>query len=185
MIYIVVYAGMVDTVGMRELRQNPAPVLRAVEAGNEVTISVNGRPVHASCRWRTRRGSMASAPRGFTLPPWTRSGNPNCEAPEKKTRLTTPGRRRALVDTSVLVATDADLSGLACQISAVSYAELHFGVHGARDDETRLARQHRLTLIQATYGHGIAFTDETAHHYGLLCGRLNSKAAARGEERWT
>jgi prevent-host-death family protein len=45
MIYIVVYAGAVDTVGMRELRQNPAPVLRAVEAGNEVTVSVNGRPV--------------------------------------------------------------------------------------------------------------------------------------------
>jgi len=30
---------------MRELRQNPAPVLRAVEAGAEVTVSVNGRPV--------------------------------------------------------------------------------------------------------------------------------------------
>lgn len=30
---------------MRELRQNPAPVLRAVEAGAEVTVSVNGRAV--------------------------------------------------------------------------------------------------------------------------------------------
>jgi toxin FitB len=29
-----------------------------------------------------------------------------------------------------------------------------------------------LTLIEAIYGHGIAFTDEVAHHYGLLCGRL-------------
>jgi prevent-host-death family protein len=35
----------VDKVGMRQLRQNPAPVLRAVEAGNEVTVSVSGRPV--------------------------------------------------------------------------------------------------------------------------------------------
>lgn len=74
----------------------------------------------------------------------------------------------------MLVAADADLSGLVCQISAVSYAELHFGVHAA-DDETRLGRQHRLTLIQATYGHGVAFTDETAHHYGLLCGRLKQR----------
>jgi toxin FitB len=73
------------------------------------------------------------------------------------------------------VAADADLSGLACQISAVSYAELHFGVHAAGDEEARLARQHRLTLIQATYGHGVAFTDETAHHYGLLCGRLKQR----------
>jgi len=34
-----------DTVGVRELRQNPAPVLRAVQGGAEVTVSVNGRPV--------------------------------------------------------------------------------------------------------------------------------------------
>jgi prevent-host-death family protein len=32
-------------VGMRELRQNPAPVLRAVEEGAEVTVLVNGRAV--------------------------------------------------------------------------------------------------------------------------------------------
>ena len=30
---------------MRELRQNPAPVLRAVESGAEVTVLVNGRAV--------------------------------------------------------------------------------------------------------------------------------------------
>jgi len=71
-----------------------------------------------------------------------------------------------------LVADDVDLSGLVCQISAVSYAELHFGVQSASSDKVRLARQHRLTLIQATYGHGLAFTDDTAHHYGLICGRL-------------
>lgn len=32
-------------VGMRELRQNPAPVLREVESGGEVTVLVNGRAV--------------------------------------------------------------------------------------------------------------------------------------------
>lgn len=77
-----------------------------------------------------------------------------------------------MLDTSVLVADDVDLSGLVCQISAVSYAELHFGVQAATGKAVRLARQHRLTLIQATYGHGLPFTDDTAHHYGLLCGRL-------------
>lgn len=39
------YARVMDTVGMRELRQNPATVFRAVEAGNEVRVSVSGRPV--------------------------------------------------------------------------------------------------------------------------------------------
>lgn len=45
MIYIGGYAVAMTDVGMRELRQNPAPVLRAVEGGEEVTVSVNGRPV--------------------------------------------------------------------------------------------------------------------------------------------
>lgn len=89
--------------------------------------------------------------------------------------MTTPGPRRVILDTSILVAPDADLSGLVCQISSVSYAELHFGVHGAPDDKARLSRQHRLTMIQSVYGHGIAFTDDTAHHYGLLCARLRAQ----------
>lgn len=86
-----------------------------------------------------------------------------------------------ILDTSILVAPDADLSGLLCQISSVSYAELHYGVHGAPDDNARLSRQHRLTMIQSIYGHGIAFTDDTAHYYGLLCGRLRAQGrSARG-----
>ena len=89
--------------------------------------------------------------------------------------MTTPGFERVILDTSILVATDADLSGLVCQISSVSYAELHFGVHAAPDENARLNRQHRLTMIQSVYGRGIAFTDNTAHHYGLLCGRLRAQ----------
>ncbi len=96
----------------------------------------------------------------------------SCVARAGKTSLATPGFKRVILDTSLLVAADADLSGLVCQISSVSYAELHFGVQGAPDDNARLSRQHRLTMIQSVYGHGIAFTDDTAHHYGLLCGRL-------------
>lgn len=34
-----------DQVGVRELRQNPTPALRAVEAGAEVAVTVNGRVV--------------------------------------------------------------------------------------------------------------------------------------------
>ena len=89
--------------------------------------------------------------------------------------MATPGGRRAILDTSVLIAPNADLSGLVCQISAVSYAELHFGVQAAIDETARLSRQHRLTMIQSVYGHGIAFTDDTAHHYGLLYGRLRAQ----------
>ncbi len=45
MIYISAYNGFMTDVGMRELRQNPAPVLREVEGGAEVTVVVNGRAV--------------------------------------------------------------------------------------------------------------------------------------------
>jgi prevent-host-death family protein len=45
MIYISAYTGFMTDVGMRELRQNPAPVLREVEGGAEVTVVVNGRAV--------------------------------------------------------------------------------------------------------------------------------------------
>ncbi len=89
--------------------------------------------------------------------------------------MATPGSRRVILDTSFLVASDANLSDLVCQISSVSYAELHYRVQGAHDDSARLSRQHRLTMIQSVYGHGIAFTDDTAHHYGLLCGRLRAQ----------
>jgi hypothetical protein len=48
-----------------------------------------------------------------------------------------------LLNTSVPVASDADLSGLVCQISSVSYAELHFGVHAAPDDGARRVCRRR------------------------------------------
>ena len=50
---------MMTTVGLRELRQHASDLLRRAEAGEEVTISVAGRPsvrlVPVSPRrWRTR-----------------------------------------------------------------------------------------------------------------------------------
>jgi prevent-host-death family protein len=35
---------LVDTVGLRELRQSASELVRRVEAGEEITISVAGRP---------------------------------------------------------------------------------------------------------------------------------------------
>ena len=94
----------------------------------------------------------------------------NCILLVRKTSLP-PESSRVILDTSIFVASDANLADLICQISPVNYAELHFGVYGAPDDSARLSRQHRLTTIQSLYGHAIAFTDDTAHHHGLFCGR--------------
>jgi prevent-host-death family protein len=45
MIYMCNNVASMDEVGIRELRQNPGPVLRAVEAGGEVIVSISRRPV--------------------------------------------------------------------------------------------------------------------------------------------
>jgi prevent-host-death family protein len=35
---------MVDTVGVRELRQNASELIRRAESGEEITVAVSGRP---------------------------------------------------------------------------------------------------------------------------------------------
>lgn len=45
MVYISSTLHAMTEVGMRELRQNPAPVLRQVADGAEVTVMVSGRAV--------------------------------------------------------------------------------------------------------------------------------------------
>ena len=56
---------------------------------------------------------------------------------------------RGLLDTSVLIAEDAtDLPDEAA-ISTASLAELHFGVHLAKDDRTRAHRLRRLAEIES------------------------------------
>lgn len=50
------YCGVVESVGLRELRQNASEIVRRVEAGATVTITVSGRP--------------AAVLRGATAPAW-------------------------------------------------------------------------------------------------------------------
>ena len=57
---------------------------------------------------------------------------------------------RALLDTSVLIGTDAP-EGLEGAISAAAPAELHFGVLAAHDSDERARRAQRLGVIEATF----------------------------------
>ena len=120
------------TIPQKELRNNVGDVLRRAEAGEELTITVAGRPVAGWDRPQT---------------PWVPSAQlADCGDPAGSTleddlegwaaSWSTPGRRRAavLLDTSVLIAgTRAPADEAA--ISVVSLAELHFGVLVATDDE--------------------------------------------------
>lgn len=58
---------------------------------------------------------------------------------------------RAVLDTSVLIGGDGIPGGVMSSISAVSIAELHFGLLVAADDDTRASRATRLGLLEARY----------------------------------
>ena len=72
---------------------------------------------------------------------------------------------RGLLDTSVVIGgTPADLPEQAA-ISAATLAELHFGVHLAKDEATRSLRLRRLTEIEARFA-ALPVDDVVARAYG-------------------
>ena len=79
--------------------------------------------------------------------------------------MTTPGR--GILDTSVVIASDvAPLPGL-LSISAVTLAELHFGVLVARSPQARAERLRRLSVLQRRFD-ALPLDEEVAASYGLL-----------------
>nr|WP_246345860.1 PIN domain-containing protein [Conexibacter arvalis] len=79
-----------------------------------------------------------------------------------------------MLDTSVLIAGEP-LRGIEGAISAVSLAELHFGLLVARDDDERARRAQRLGVVEATFD-PIPLDAAVAREWG----RLSSAVSARG-----
>ena len=78
------------------------------------------------------------------------------------------GRRvKALLDTSVLIATDVPSLDGELAISSASIAELHFGVMVTADDATRAERLRRLTMLQRSFD-SLPIDDRVAASYGRL-----------------
>ncbi len=74
---------------------------------------------------------------------------------------------RGLLDTSVVIAVEvADLPNEAA-ISAATLAELHFGVHLAKDESTRALRLRRLTEIESRFA-ALPIDEAVARAYGEL-----------------
>ncbi len=74
---------------------------------------------------------------------------------------------RGLLDTSVVIATEASQLPEEAAISAVTLAELHFGVHLAKDDEARALRVRRLTEIESRFA-ALPIDEPIARAYGEL-----------------
>jgi predicted nucleic acid-binding protein len=74
---------------------------------------------------------------------------------------------RALLDTSVVIATDiGELEG-ELAISSATLAELHFGVLVARNPSTRAERLRRLSLLQRQFD-ALPLDDAVAASYGEI-----------------
>jgi predicted nucleic acid-binding protein len=74
---------------------------------------------------------------------------------------------RVLLHTSVLLGAEPDLGEADVAISAISLAELHFGVLVARTGEVRAERLRRLGLIEKTFD-ALPVDDAVAREYGRL-----------------
>lgn len=75
---------------------------------------------------------------------------------------------RALLDTSVLIASAADAGASlpeSAAISVITLGELRAGVSRARDDVTRAARQAHLTAVRAAFA-PLLVDESVAEHYG-------------------
>jgi hypothetical protein len=76
-------------------------------------------------------------------------------------------RVRALLDTSIVIATDVEVLEGELAISAVTLAELHFGVLVARDADTRAERLRRLSLLQRRFD-ALPLDEVVAASYGQI-----------------
>lgn len=74
---------------------------------------------------------------------------------------------RALLDTSVLIATEVPPLEGELAISAATLAELHFGVLVARDATTRAERLRRLSVLQRKFD-ALPLDEAVAASYGQL-----------------
>jgi predicted nucleic acid-binding protein len=83
---------------------------------------------------------------------------------------------RVVLDTSVLIGGDAVAPGLESSISAVSIAELHFGLLVAADADTRALRAARMGLVEARFPEPLPVDDRVAREWG----RLQAAVANRG-----
>ncbi|HEY1839430.1 MAG TPA: PIN domain-containing protein, partial [Mycobacterium sp.] len=74
---------------------------------------------------------------------------------------------RALLDTSVVIAADVDPLDGDLAISAVTLAELHFGVLVAKERKVRAERLRRLLVLQRAFN-ALPLDEAVAASYGQI-----------------
>lgn len=74
---------------------------------------------------------------------------------------------RAILDTSVVIATDVEPLAGELAISAITLAELHFGVLVAKQQDVRAERLRRLLFVQRKFD-ALLMDDSVAASYGQV-----------------
>lgn len=88
---------------------------------------------------------------------------------------------KGLLDTSVVIASEVMDIPEQSAISVATLAELHFGVHLAKDEEARSLRLRRLAEIESRFA-ALPIDEETARAYGELA-RLTVDAGRKVRAR--
>ena len=78
---------------------------------------------------------------------------------------------RSVLDTSVVITTDVPPLEGELAVSAVTLAEVHFGVLVANDQKVRAERLRRLLLLQRTFD-AVPVDDAVAASYGQLAAAI-------------
>jgi toxin FitB len=74
---------------------------------------------------------------------------------------------RAILDTSVVIATDVEPLDGALAVSAITLAELHFGVLVAKDQQVRSERLRRLLVVERKFD-ALPVDSAVAASYGQI-----------------
>lgn len=78
---------------------------------------------------------------------------------------------RVILDTSVVIASEVAPIDGELAVSAITFAELHFGVLVAKDQRARAERLRRLLLIQRTF-HPLPVDEAVAASYGRIAAAI-------------
>lgn len=89
---------------------------------------------------------------------------------------------KAILDTSVVIATDVPPLEGELAISMATLAELHFGVLVAKEQSVRAERLRRLLILQRTF-HALPLGDAVAASYGRLAAAVVVEAGRQPRAR--
>ena len=176
------------TVGLKELRQDASEIVRRVEGGQQIDITVSGRLAArmvppAPRRW-LRWQDIADLFDGRSDPDWQKDRDLIDQAARRSLGSGTSIVMKAVLDTSVVIATDlAPLEG-ELAISAVTLAELHFGVLVTADPAIRAERLRRLSELQRTFD-ALPVDEDVATSYGELAAAVTTSGRKARTGSWT